>query len=527
MSDIPKRIDCDVLVVGGGINGAGIARDASGRGLRVLLCEKDDLASHTSSASSKLIHGGLRYLEQYEFGLVRKALAEREVLLRSAPHIVRPLRFVMPLAPGERARGQRPAWMLRAGLFLYDHLARRDFLPASEALDLRAHAAGTDLQPRYTRAFAYSDAWVDDARLVVLAALDAREHGATILTRTRCLELRRETQREAQRWSARLLGPDGELQVSARCLVNASGPWAASFLGVGGAGPATGALRLVKGSHIVLPRLFAHDQAYLLQQPDGRIVFALPYEAEFTLVGTTDVDHTGDLDRVAISSEETAYLCDAVNRCFTRRVTPADVVWSYAGVRPLIGDGEASASDASRDYRLATDTAGAPLLSVFGGKITTFRKLAEQAVDWIAAALGRPLPGWTAEACLPGGDIFGRAPSARAVLEFDAWVKTRQQQYAWLPPGLLARYARAYGTRLSVLLAHCRGPGDLGQEIVPGLFEAEADYLVRQEWALGADDILWRRSKLGLHVAPGSAARLGAWLEARLAGRERGSVAAS
>jgi glycerol-3-phosphate dehydrogenase len=532
MNDIPKRIDCDVLVVGGGINGAGIARDASGRGLRVVLCEKDDLARHTSSASSKLIHGGLRYLEQYEFGLVRKALAEREVLLRGAPHITRPLRFVMPLASGERLRGQRPAWMLRAGLFLYDHLARRDFLPPSSAFDLREAPAGANLQPRFTRAFAYSDAWVDDARLVVLAALDAREHGATILTRTRCLEVRRERQRkadhEAERWSARLLGPAGELQVNARCLVNATGPWAASFLGVSGAGPAAGAaLRLVKGSHIVLPRLFGHDQAYILQQPDGRIVFALPYEGEFTLVGTTDIEYTGDLDRVAISADETHYLCDAVNRCFKRQVGPSDVVWSYAGVRPLIGSGDASASNASRDFRLATDDAGAPLLSVFGGKVTTFRKLAEQAVDWIAAALGRPLPGWTANACLPGGDIYGREPSARAVLEFDAWMKTRQHQYAWLPPALLARYARAYGTRLSTLLAHCRLPSDLGEEIVPGLFEAEADYLVRHEWAVGADDILWRRTKLGLHVPPGGAARLDAWLQTRLAGREHGSVAAS
>jgi glycerol-3-phosphate dehydrogenase len=528
MSDIPKRIDCDVLVVGGGINGAGIARDASGRGLRVVLCEKDDLARHTSSASSKLIHGGLRYLEQYEFGLVRKALAEREVLLRSAPHIMRPLRFVMPFAPGERLPGQRPAWMLRAGLFLYDHLARRDFLPPSGSVDLRVDPAGSDLQPRFTRAFAYSDAWVDDARLVVLAAVDARERGATILTRTRCLEVRREARLEAQRWAARLLGPGGEVQVNARCLVNATGPWAASFLGVSGAGPAAGAaLRLVKGSHIVLRRLFDHPQAYLLQQPDGRIVFALPYEGAFTLVGTTDIEYTGDLDRVAISPDETGYLCDAVNRCFTRRVRPADVVWSYAGVRPLIGAGGASASDASRDYRLATDSAGAPLLSVFGGKVTTFRKLAEGAVDWIAAALGRPLPGWTANACLPGGDIYGRVPNARAVLEFEVWMKTRQHQYAWLPPALLARYARAYGSRLPALLGHCHTLGDLGEEIVPGLFEAEADYLVRQEWALAADDILWRRSKLGLHVPPGSAVRLDAWLQARLAGRERGSVATS
>jgi glycerol-3-phosphate dehydrogenase len=501
-----RRIDCDVLVVGGGINGAGIARDASGRGLRVVLCEKDDLAQHTSSASSKLIHGGLRYLEQYHFGLVRKALAERETLLKSGPHIMRPLRFVMPHT------GQRPAWLVRTGLFLYDHLARRDFLPASEPLSLRGHPFGEPLQPRFSRAFAYSDAWVDDARLVVLAAIDARDRGAAVLTRTRCAGL----VREARRWTATLQGPDGELRVHARCLVNAAGPWAAGFLGMATAAPG-GAhpLRLVKGSHIVVPRLSGHDCAYLLQQPDGRVVFAIPYEGVFTLVGTTDVDYQGDLDRVAIGEDETAYLCEAVNRVFTTSIGPGDVVWSYAGVRPLIGEEGGSASRASRDYRLETNLDGAPLLSVFGGKVTTFRKLAEQAVDWIAPVLGRRVPGWTDRACLPGGDLFGRQPCARAVLEFEAWTRTRQQQYAWLPPELVARYARAYGTRLGAMLGHCRCRADLGEEIVPGLFEVEADWLVRQEWAQTADDILWRRTKLGLHVPPGSARRLDAWLAAR------------
>jgi glycerol-3-phosphate dehydrogenase len=513
MGHIAKRIDCDVLVVGGGINGAGIARDAAGRGLRVVLCEKDDLAQHTSSASSKLIHGGLRYLEQYHFGLVRKALAEREILLKSAPHIIRPLRFLMPQAAG--APGQRPAWMIRAGLFLYDHLAARDFLPGSSTVSLRTSPAGAALQRQFTRAFAYSDAWVDDARLVVLAALDARERGATILTRTRCGRVRR----EGKRWDAELHGPDGNVHVHARCLVNAAGPWAAGFLQATGVGPAR-SMRLVKGSHIVVPRLFDGDNAYLLQQPDGRIVFALPYEGAFTLVGTTDVDYDAhDLDRVAISPAETAYLCDAVNRCFERRIAPEEVVWSYAGVRPLIDEGGGSASSASRDYRFEHDTAGgAPLLSVFGGKVTTFRKLAEQAVDWIGPVLGRQLPAWTAHACLPGGDVYGKVPIARAVLEYDAWVRTRRQQFAWLPEGLLVRYARSYGTRLSALLAHCRSRADLGAEIVAGLYEVEADYLVRQEWATCADDILWRRTKLGLHVAPGAAQRLGAWLAARRRG---------
>jgi len=527
MGEQPKRIDCDLLVVGGGINGAGIARDAAGRGLRVLLCEKDDLAQHTSSASSKLIHGGLRYLEHYEFGLVRKALAEREVLLKSAPHIMHPLRFVMPHRTGDspagdgrlvRVHGQRPAWLIRAGLFLYDHLARRDFLPGSASIDLRTDPAGAALQRRFGRAFVYSDAWVDDARLVVLAALDARERGATVLTRTRCTALRR----DAARWSATLAGPRGEVMVQARCLVNATGPWAARFLQEAAGARSDGArpLRLVKGSHIVVPRLFQHDHAYLLQQPDGRIVFALPYEGAFTLVGTTDVEYTGELDRVAISAAETVYLCEAANRCFERRIGPEDVVWTYAGVRPLIGgEGGASASAASRDYRLETDTSGAPLLSVFGGKVTTFRRLAEEAVDWIAPALGRRTPGWTRHACLPGGDLFGREPDARSVLEFDAWLRTRQQQYAWLAPALLRRYARAYGTRLGALLAHCRTRADLGAEVLPGLFEVELDYLRRQEWAQSADDVLWRRTKLGLHVAPGMAVRVDEWLQARETGR--------
>jgi glycerol-3-phosphate dehydrogenase len=512
MGEHPRRIDCDLLVVGGGINGAGIARDASGRGLRVVLCEKDDLAQHTSSASSKLIHGGLRYLEQYHFGLVRKALAEREVLLKSGPHIMRPLRFVMPHAADGGGGGERPAWLVRLGLFLYDHLARRDFLPGSGAISLHDHPAGAALQPQFRRAHTYSDAWVDDARLVVLAAIDARDRGAAILTRTRCAQL----VREPQRWTATLQAPSGDTLVHARCLANAAGPWAAGFLATAAGTPAPGrALRLVKGSHIVVPRLFEHDSAYILQQPDGRVVFAMPYEGAFTLVGTTDVDYQGDLDHVAISEAETAYLCDAVNRAFAARIAPRDVVWSYAGVRPLIGGEGRSASGASRDYRLETNRDGAPLLSVFGGKVTTFRKLAEQAVDWIAPVLGRRVPGWTDRACLPGGDLFGRQPSARAVLEFEAWTRTRQQQYAGLPPELVARYARAYGTRLGAMLGHCRGRADLGDEIVPGLFEVEADFLVRQEWAQTADDILWRRTKLGLHVPPGAARRLDAWLAAR------------
>ncbi len=496
-------MECDVLVVGGGINGAGIARDAAGRGLSVILCEKDDLGAHTSSASSKLIHGGLRYLEHYAFALVRKALIEREVLLRSAPHIMWPLRFVMP-----HDRGQRPAWMIRVGLYLYDSLARREFLPGSQALALRSHVAGRPLKRAFTRGFAYSDGWVDDARLVVLAAIDAHERGARVLTRTLCGDLRR----EGGHWRATLTQESGAtIDVSARCLVNAAGPWAGQLAGV----PRARALRLIKGSHIVVPRLFEHPYAYIFQHPDGRIVFAIPYEGKFTLIGTTDLDFKGDLDQVAISDAEVAYLCELSNRYFERPISPADVVWSYAGVRPIVQDGESEAAAATRDFRLEHNTDGAPLLTVLGGKLTTFRKLAEEAVDWIGPVLGNASPGWTAKACLPGGDLFGEKPSKRGVLEFDQWLSGVQRTYPWLPAPLAARYGRAYGTRVQTMLAGCTTLADLGREIVPGLFAVEANYLIKYEWACCAADILWRRSKLGLHLDGDSAAALDAWIAER------------
>ena len=497
------QIACDVLVVGGGINGAGIARDAAGRGLCVVLCEKDDLGAHTSSASSKLIHGGLRYLEHYAFGLVRKALVEREVLLRSAPHIMWPLRFVMP-----HDRGQRPAWMIRLGLYLYDSLARREFLPGSQALSLRSHPAGRPLKRDFTRGFAYSDGWVDDARLVVLAALDAGEHGARIMTLTTCAKLRR----EAGHWHATLTHVDGTVhEVRARCLVNAAGPWAGALAGI----PHAHKLRLIKGSHIVVPRLFDHPYAYIFQHPDGRIVFAIPYEGAFTLIGTTDVEFQGDPGEVAIAGPETGYLCELANRYFRRQVHPSDVVWSYSGVRPLLEDEAASAAAATRDYLLAHDTAGAPLLSVMGGKITTYRKLAEQAVDWIGPALALARPAWTASALLPGGDLFGSIPDSRGVLEFDRWVAALQQRHDWLPPALALRWARAYGTRVDALLGNATCIDALGEEVAPGLYAAELHYLLRHEWASCSADILWRRSKLGLHLPPGCADRIDAWIAAQ------------
>ncbi|HEY6774209.1 MAG TPA: glycerol-3-phosphate dehydrogenase [Oxalicibacterium sp.] len=491
-----QQLQCDLLIVGGGINGAGIARDAAGRGLSVVLCEKDDLASHTSSASTKLIHGGLRYLEQFDFGLVRKALIEREILLRSAPHIMRPLRFVMP-----HDVGQRPAWMIRAGMFLYDHLARRELLPGSETLDLRTHATGTPLKKNFTKGFAYSDGWVDDARLVVLNALDAAEHGATILTRTCCDSIKRHD----DHWQATLRKNDGSIvDVQARTLVNATGPWAASFLHDTVHGRAGRKLRLIKGSHIVVRKLFDHAYAYIFQHPDGRIVFAIPYEHDYTLIGTTDIDYHGDTDRVTIDAEEIDYLCSLANRYFAQPVSASDVVWSYSGVRPLVenvdDDDNERASDVTRDYKLAVDTDAAPVLTVFGGKITTFRKLAEEAVDQLAPLLGNRHGTWTANACLPGGDIFGSEPDNRAVKEFASFVRDMQQRYAWLPPTVVARYAHAYGTRIALLIGERRSLPEMGEEITPGLFTAEVDYLKRCEWAVDDEDILWRRTKCGLHA---------------------------
>ncbi len=499
-------IECDLLVVGGGINGAGIARDAAGRGLCVVLCEKDDLASHTSSASSKLIHGGLRYLEYYEFNLVRKALTEREVLLRSAPHIMRPLRFVMP-----HRDGLRPAWMIRAGLVLYDLLARREVLPGSKGVDLRCHPAGRPLQAKFTRGFVYSDGWVDDARLVVLNAMDACRKGAAIRTRTACTRLRR----EADAWHATLTGADGAQQVvRARCVVNAAGPWAMELLGLALPQRQSRPLRLVKGSHIVVPRLFEHDHAYIFQHPDGRIVFAIPYEHDFTLIGTTDIDFRGDPGQVAIDGAEIDYLCRLAGEYFSAAITPGDVVWTYSGVRPLLEDPQRSAKALTRDYTFAVDEDGAPLVNIFGGKITTFRKLAEEAVDLVCKALGKPQPHWTEKACLPGGDLFGDTPQNCAVLRYDEWEQGVRRQYPWLPPALAARYCRAYGTRIHTLLDGRASLAELGEELAPGLYAAEVAYLRRYEWAMTAEDILWRRTKLGLHTPPDTAVRLDAWLAA-------------
>jgi glycerol-3-phosphate dehydrogenase len=488
---------CDVLVVGGGINGAGIARDLAGRGVSVLLCEQDDLASHTSSCSTKLIHGGLRYLEHYEFSLVRKALAEREVLLRSAPHIMWPLRFVMPHDPS-----MRPVWMIRAGLFLYDHLARREVLPGSCTVDLREHAAGAPLKRGFTKGFVYSDGWVDDARLVVLNAMDAAEHGATVLTRWRCID----AQRGATQWQVQLQSSVGETHaVTARALVNAAGPWAAQFLADHAHAAQRKSLRLVKGSHIVVKKLFDHDHAYIFQNPDKRIIFAIPYEGEFTLIGTTDVEHRGAIGQAHIDASETSYLCEQASRYFERAVTPADVVWSYSGVRPLLDDESGDPSAVTRDYSLELDAAQAPLLSVWGGKITTFRKLAEEAADLLAAPLGTTRGAWTAGQHLPGGDFAPKA-SRDLVADFERHAQALHARHPELPPALCRRLARHYGSRADALLSQ-----GLGSEVAPGLFEAELHYLHRHEWARCADDVLWRRTKLGLHLSTDQRAAVDAW----------------
>ena len=503
--------DCDVLVVGGGINGTGIARDLAGRGWRVVLVEQDDLAAHTSSASSKLIHGGLRYLEYYEFAMVRKSLLEREVLLRSAPHIIRPLRFVMPHEPS-----MRPVWLIRLGLFLYDHLARRELLPGSAAIDLRHHAVGAALQDRFTRGFVYSDGWVDDARLVVLNALDAQSHGAQIHTRTAC----QSAQRSATGWTAILQAADGQQRsLTARVLVNAAGPWAEIFLrGVAradhGEALVTRHQRLVKGSHIVVPRCFEHDHAYLFQSPDRRIIFAIPYEERFTLIGTTDSEFTGDPRSPQVGADEIAYLCQQASCYFKRPLTPDDVVWSFSGVRPLFGDTVGALSAITRDYLLESNIGAAPLLSVWGGKITTYRKLAEQAANEIGRVLGDSRAAWTGKASLPGGDLRAWiGEPQRPDRDIERFIDAVRVRYNWLDAELARRLARAYGSRIERVLAAAGSYADLGEEVAPGLFEAELHYLRREEWALTAEDVLWRRTKLGLHYSEAERQRVAEWME--------------
>ena len=491
----------DLLIIGGGVNGAGIARDAAGRGLSVLLCEQGDLAGATSSASSKLIHGGLRYLEHYEFRLVREALQEREVLLGIAPHIAWPMRFVLPHSPE-----QRPVWMVRLGLFLYDHIGGRRSLPGTQRLHLRRSPEGAPIKDQFTTGFAYSDCWVDDARLVALNALDAAERGAAIHTRTRCTTARRED----GTWRAELRDRAGATrEVCARALVNAAGPWVADVLNARAGLNSSKKPRLVKGSHVILPRLYEGAQAYILQNTDKRVIFVIPYQESFSLVGTTDIPFDGDPGHVVISPQESAYLCDAVSRYFRRPVAPADVVHSYSGVRPLFDDAAANASAVTRDYVLDVDGGAgqAPILSVFGGKITTYRRLAEHALEKLLPFVPAPRPAsWTATAPLPGGDL--PAP-------FDEYEAQWKAAHPWLPPALAHRLLRAYGTRVERIVDGARSLAGLGADLGAGLTEAELNHLVRDEWAQEVDDVLWRRSKLGLVLPEGDRGKLRAALQAR------------
>lgn len=489
--------DVDLLVIGGGINGAGIARDAAGRGLRVLLCEQHDLAAHTSSASSKLIHGGLRYLEQGEFGLVRKALGEREVVRRQAPYLVRPLRFVLPWEPH-----LRPRWMLRIGLWLYDHLgtSSRAF-PASRALDLQRDPLGHWLSPTLRQAFSYADAQVDDARLVLLNALDAAQRGAQVHVGRRCIELCP----VQGRWQAVLEGTDGQqYRVNARAVANAAGPWAGGLLERMQERSGGPALRLVQGSHIVLRRPWPGDSACLLQQPDGRVVFLLPFAHDHLLVGTTDTDYRGDPARCSVLPSELSYLCEAANRYLGEPIAPDDVVWQFAGVRPLLADPDPRAAKLSRDYRLQLQTGPAPALHVLGGKLTTYRVLAEEALDLLRPALPQMGAAWTATGDpLPGSD-WGDATQACSRLRALA---------PWLPADTARRWAEAYGSRSAGLLQGVHCMHDLGEDFGGGLHAHEVAFLHRHEWARTAEDVLWRRSKLGLRLDAAQVARLQAWME--------------
>ncbi len=488
----------DLLVVGGGINGAGIARDAAGRGLSVVLCEKDDLAEGTSSRSGKLVHGGLRYLEYYEFRLVREALIEREVLLASAPHIIWPMRFVLPHSPTDR-----PAWLVRLGLFLYDHLGGRKRLPGTRSLDLATDPEGAPVKDAYRRGFEYSDCWVDDARLVLLNALDAAERGARVLTRTACASARRED----GAWTAELRNTvSGEKStVRARVLVNAAGPWVNDVVGrVAGLNSAR-SVRLVKGSHIVVPKFWEGRQAYLVQNTDRRVIFINPYEGDKALIGTTDIPYEGKPEAVAADESEIDYLIKAVNRYFKPQLSRADVLHAFSGVRPLYDDNAENPSAVTRDYVFELDAGEgkAPMLSVFGGKITTFRKLAEHAMEKLRPHLPAAGPAWTATAPLPGGDM----PNA----DFEQFLADLRAEFPFLPASLAKHYARLYGTRARRLIGEARSLADLGRRFGPDFYEREAIYLRTHEWAVRTEDILDRRTKHGLHMQPEERAAFRDW----------------
>lgn len=489
----------DLAIIGGGINGAGIARDAAGRGLKVLLVERDDLGAHTSSASTKLVHGGLRYLEHYEFNLVRKALKEREVLLRAAPHIIWPMRFVLPVD-----EGMRPAWLLRLGLFLYDHLGGRKILPGTNSLNLLTDTRGNPLQKRLKKGFAYSDCWVEDARLVVLTARDAVEKGADVRTRTECVGL----ERFSEHWSLNLRSIGEEKVEQAKILINAAGPWVDPVTALYDQSSNAAKLRLVKGSHIVVDRKFDGEHSYIFQNKDGRIVFAIPYEHDFTLIGTTDQPWSYDEGPATISDNEIDYLCAAASEYFAEPVQKDDIRWTYAGVRPLFDDKSQSASTVTRDFVFDfNDEGGAPVLSIFGGKITTYRVLAEKALKTLKSMLGLSSNGWTSGAPLPGGDF--------PVQSFDKLVEEYKHSRSFLDHATIKRLVRAYGTDTSKILENVNELADLGFHFGAGLYEVELHWLIAMEFAQTAEDVLWRRSKLGLHMSDAEKESVHAWFEKR------------
>lgn len=509
--------DFDLFIIGGGINGCGIARDAAGRGLMVALAEMGDLAQATSSSSTKLFHGGLRYLEYFEIGLVRKALIEREVLLRAMPHISRPMRFVLPYHEDMRfegdtptskllsvfmpwMRGRRPAWLIRLGLFLYDHLGGRKFLPATSTLNLADDPAGAALTAKFRRAYEYSDCWVDDARLVVLNARDAAQRGARIMTRTKVTGAKR----EADHWRVTIEKDSRSRVIRARAIVNAGGPWVEALVRDVAHLRPKAHIRLVRGSHIVTRRLFSHDRAYFFQGTDGRIIFAIPYEEDFTLIGTTDQDHQGSPSEAVCSDAERDYLCAFASQYFKRPVTPADVVWTYSGVRPLYDDGASSASAATRDYVLTLNTEGAPILNVFGGKITTYRRLAEAAMAKIGPLVGDKKGRWTAGVALPGGDF--------AVDEVAALGRELMTRYPFLDGFTQRRLIRCYGTETWEVLGDATAAVDLGRDFGAGLTESELRWLMRKEYAKTAEDVVWRRTKLGLRMTVGEITALDQWM---------------
>ena len=493
----------DLFVIGGGVNGAGIARDAAGRGLSVILCEKDDLAEGTSSRSGKLVHGGLRYLEYYEFRLVREALIEREVLLNAASHIIWPMRFVLPHSPDDR-----PAWLVRLGLFLYDHLGGRKKLPGTRTLDLRRDPEGAPIKDAYARGFEYSDCWVDDARLVVLNAVDAAERGAEVLTRTACISARR----DGDVWAIEMANSvTGERRgVRARALVNAGGPWVNDIIGRVTGSNSSRTVRLVKGSHLITPKFWEGNQAYLVQNHDKRVIFINPYEGDKALIGTTDIPYEGAAEDVRAEEAEIDYLIAAVNRYFKQPLRREDVIETFSGVRPLYDDGQGNPSAVTRDYVLDLETrGGAPLLNIFGGKITTFRRLSEHALQKLAGRFPAMKGDWTAEVPLPGGDI----PSA----DFVSFLSALQAAHPWLPRELTRHYARLYGTRTGMILHGAASLGDLGRHFGGQLYEAEVRYLCEKEWAQTPDDILSRRTKHGLHLSRDERQSFADWFDGGLA----------